>query len=59
MGKPSRLENEQVLETGFGSSTLPCSSVESKPAMEPGQLGKLCVPSGMRIVTSALLHLGR
>jgi hypothetical protein len=57
IGKPSRLENEQVLETGFGSSTLPGSSVESKQAVEPGQLGKLRVPSGMRIVTSALLPL--
>lgn len=56
-GKPTRPENEQVLETGFGSSTLPnSSSMESEQVMAPGQSGKLCVPSGIEIVTLALLQ---
>jgi hypothetical protein len=41
---------------GLGDRYLRLPQMESEQVMAPGQSGKLCVPSGIRIVTFALLQ---
>jgi hypothetical protein len=44
---------KKALGVRLSPSPLP---MESEQALAPGQSGKLCVPSGIRIVTFALLN---